>query len=165
MLCILASNSLKMVAIKQHYLGVKDYTLKEEQHIILLLSNPDSSSFQWEVPSRAIYKRVIQNFACQNCSASIVSTVLQSIWLRATKFCTRMSFYANYLVNASVCFKIRHINGQTVLSLPVVADGRMRNVWSLPDRCLGRHGTKDADDHYFLPTPSFPGHTFHIQIQ
>lgn len=61
---------------------------------------------------------------------------LKIIWLRTAKFCTRGSFYASSLINTSVCFKIRHTNGQTVLTLPVVADGRMQKVWSLPDRRL-----------------------------
>lgn len=71
-----------------------------------------------------------------NSSANIMQINVKSIWLRTTKFCTWMSSYVNYLINTSVCFKIRNISGQTVLTLPAAADGRMQNVWSLPDRWL-----------------------------
>lgn len=76
---------------------------------------------------------------------------------RVTRFCTRMSLYANYPVNTSVCFKIRQSNGQTVLTQPVVADGRMQDVWNLPDPWLHLERTAFggvARDHYFLPLTS-----------
>lgn len=95
---------------------------------------------------------------------------LKIIWLRTAKFHMRISFYASSLINTSVCFKIRHTNGQTVLTFPVVADGRMQKVWSLPDRWLHLERTASEGVAQRMPmtTVSSPATCFSVynfQIQ
>lgn len=170
MLHTFARNSLKMVAKNPNSISclllwrVMPHPIKEEQHMILFISNSGSSNSQWEMLSRVIYKWVVQNFPCQNSSADMW-IILKGIWLRVTRFCTRMSLFANYAVNTSARFKIRQSNGQTVLTQPAVADGRIQDVWSLPDPWLHLQRTAlggVAHDHYFLlPTIFFSLYLLH----